>query len=329
LPNDEVIWQLADEALRDGVPACLIVMVAASGSVPNRPGAKLLVTGEGRHEGTVGGGVTEQTLVSRAADMLSSGARGCSEVVEVEHTEGGSGALCSGTQTFALLRLDTDDAEVVSRIARALLREQERCIVLDTNGIDLVRERPSGDGPRWHEAGGGWQYLEPVGPRDTVTIIGGGHVSLALSRVLTPLGFRVVVLDDRPDLDTMERNEWAAERRVVDYATIRDAVPEGNRSYVCVMTFAHERDEDVLRALVGRPFRYLGMMGSPAKVASVFSHLSDSGIDSTALSKVRAPIGVPIESNTPEEIAVSVAAELVAVRNGAELFWREPAGEAS
>ncbi|MBD3367277.1 MAG: hypothetical protein GF405_03745, partial [Candidatus Eisenbacteria bacterium] len=105
--------------------------------------------------------------------------------------------------------------------------------------------------------------------------------------------------------------------------SVSDHVPEGRRSFVCIMTYAHANDELVLRALIDKPLRYLGMMGSRSKVDAVFAHLMDDGVSEDALARVRAPIGLPIGSDTPEEIAVSIAAELVAVRNGSPLPWRE------
>jgi xanthine dehydrogenase accessory factor len=320
--GDLAIWQLADECLTQATAACLIVLVDARGTVPNRPGAKLVVAADGRREGTVGGGPSEQTLVERAADMLAAVDRGRSEVVEMEHTEEGTGMLCEGTQTFAVLRLEPEDRGVVADVVEALKQSRRAVLIIDSDGVGMSDETPPEGTPRWVEGEGGWQYIEPLGDLHVVTIVGGGHVSLALSRALDPLGFEVVVLDDRPNLDTMERNTWACARRVIDYARVEKEVPDGDRSYVCIMTFAHERDEEVLEALIGKPLRYLGMMGSPTKVASIFGHLRRSGIDERALARVCAPIGVPIASDTPEEIAASIAAELVAVRNGAPLVWR-------
>ncbi|MBD3367579.1 MAG: hypothetical protein GF405_05340, partial [Candidatus Eisenbacteria bacterium] len=215
--SDVPIWKRVVEALEADIPACLLVMTDASGAVPNRPGAKLLVTGDGRRIGTVGGGIPEQTLVERATALLATEARGRSEVIEMEHTEDGVGTACSGTQTFVLLRVEPEDLEAAKAIAGALETDRPATLVIDTNGIALTEPRPRGEGLRWVERNGAWQYEEQLGRSDVVTIVGGGHASLALSGVLAPLGFRVVVLDDREGLDTMERNICAAERRIIDY----------------------------------------------------------------------------------------------------------------
>jgi xanthine dehydrogenase accessory factor len=135
---------------------------------------------------------------------------------------------------------------------------------------------------------------------------------------MATLPFRIVVLDNRAELPTMAANHHAHELRVVDFERIADEVPEGERSWVVVMTFGHHHDREVVERLLGRRFRYLGLMGSLAKVRKMFADMVRDGADPDALARVRAPIGVPIGSHTPEEIAISVAAELVALRNGVD-----------
>ncbi|MDZ7723609.1 MAG: XdhC family protein [candidate division KSB1 bacterium] len=161
-----------------------------------------------------------------------------------------------------------------------------------------------------------WRYDEPIGIPDIATLIGGGHVSLALSPLLAGLGMRVIVLDNRTRLRTMQSNRFAYACHKVDYDNIRPHIPKGSRSFVCIMTYGHQYDETVLSQLVNLDMCYLGMMGSPHKIRTIFEHLRSNGIPQSALDNVHAPIGLNIGSNTPEEIAVSIAAEIIAVRNG-------------
>ncbi len=163
-----------------------------------------------------------------------------------------------------------------------------------------------------------WLFAETIGTLETLTIVGGGHVALALSRVMAALPLRIVVLDDRPELSTMLENQWAHETRVIAYDDVVEHVPDGDLSYVVIMTHEHANDEAVLGRLATRPYRYLGMMGSPAKVRQLFSNLVAAGLPAESLEQVHSPIGIPIHSHTPEEIAISIAAEIVKVRNSAE-----------
>ena len=115
----------------------------------------------------------------------------------------------------------------------------------------------------------------------------------------------------------MAHNHFAGKRVVVDYAEVAAHVPDGDRSWVTIMTHAHREDAFVLERLVDRDYAYLGMMGSAAKVRQIFADLESRGIPRPRLERVHAPIGVAIGSHTPAEIAVSIAAEIIAVLNRA------------
>jgi xanthine dehydrogenase accessory factor len=132
---------------------------------------------------------------------------------------------------------------------------------------------------------------------------------------MSTLPFRIVVLDNRQDLPTMEANQWAHEQRVVDYDRIGDHVVEGARSWVVIMTFGHAHDRQVLNGLLGKNFAYLGLMGSKNKVRQMYAAMVADGMDESAVQHVRAPVGMSIASHTPEEIAISVAAEIISLRN--------------
>ncbi len=323
--RESEFWETAAASAAAQHDVCLIVMVDAAGDGPNRPGAKMLVASSGRRHGTVGGGAAERALVHAAESALAAADRPGARVITMHHDgasgPNASGMICSGTQTFVLLCLAEDDLTVLRTISESVARGQSGCLEITPEGLAFAAGGTCGR--RWDGASDHWRYREPLGERITVTLIGGGHVSLALTRLLAGLDFRTVVLDNRPGLDTMESNTLADERRIVDYKQIRDHVPQGDTSYVCIMTYGHRHDENVLEQLAEYPLGYLGMMGSPPKVATIRKNLLARGVPPSALDAVHAPIGLPIGSNTPEEIAVSIAAELIAVRNGASQRWRK------
>jgi len=177
------------------------------------------------------------------------------------------------------------------------------------------REKPTAAIAFTSKSAEDWLYQEEAGQRPTVTIIGGGHVGLALSRVMADLNFHIVVLDDRARVATMAANTYVQEKQVVSYKSIGKHISEGKESYVVIMTFGHQGDERVLEQLAGKKLRYLGLMGSPAKIAQIFARLKKKGVGAASLKKVHAPVGLPINSHTPEEIAVSIAAEIIQVKN--------------
>jgi xanthine dehydrogenase accessory factor len=236
------------------------------------------------------------------------------EIYRFLHTPSGGGTLCSGTQDFAIVPLSDRDLDPIQAIVDTTA--DHRTGTLRLSEEDGIAFEPGETSPHSYvETEKGWSYSGPIGLEDTLFIIGGGHVGLALSRIMATLPFRVVVLDNREDLPTMAANHWAHERRVVDFDRICEHVAEGERSWVVIMTFGHDHDRLVLERLLGRQFAYLGLMGSQAKVRQMFAAMVADGRSQAELEAVRAPVGVPIGSHTPEEIAISVAAEIVAVRN--------------
>ncbi len=301
----EAVWLAARDAVESGRGAVLVAVVGASGSVPGTPGAVMVVAGDDA-VGTVGGGIAESTMRDRAQRSVVS-----AELVDFRH-EGAS--LCSGCQTFALVPLGDRDLAALRAVVAALENGRVCTVVLSPDGVQHTpgvagREELS------RTADKGWTAALPVGRLDTLTLVGGGHVSLAVSRVVATLPYRVRVLDDRSDLETMTANAWAHEKLVIDYRRVARHVPTGERSWAVVMTAGHAGDAVVLEGLVGIDLRYLGLLGSRAKVASLFADLESRGVPVSHLERVRAPVGVQIGSHTPEEIAISIAADLIRERN--------------
>jgi xanthine dehydrogenase accessory factor len=146
--------------------------------------------------------------------------------------------------------------------------------------------------------------------------MGGGHCALALSELMSKLDFRISIFDDRPELNTISKNEFADEITIIDdYERIGGHLPDDDGAYVVVMTLGYASDKVVIKQLCGRDFKYLGVLGSKAKMATLMKELREEGIPKEQLSRIRTPIGLPINSRTPEEIAVSIAAEIIAVKN--------------
>jgi len=156
--------------------------------------------------------------------------------------------------------------------------------------------------------------LEPLPVAQALYIFGAGHVGRALAEIARPVGFRVVVIDCRPELATRERLPTADQILVADFVEAARGLPVGPEVSAVVVTPDHAHDEDVVRVLVDRPCGYLGMIGSRKKVATLRERLKSSGVAEEAIERLHAPIGLDIGAETPEEIAVSILAELVAVR---------------
>ncbi|HZR24471.1 MAG TPA: XdhC/CoxI family protein [Vicinamibacterales bacterium] len=177
-------------------------------------------------------------------------------------------------------------------------------------------------------------YIEPIEPSPELYIIGAGHVGFHLARVAHEVGFRVHVVDDREKFANSERFPDAAEIIVDDIPAWVDRTTLPGHAYVVIVTRGHTNDLEALRALASRDLRYLGLIGSRAKVARIYDELlKDGRIAPEILERVHAPIGLDIGAVTPQEIAISILAELVAVKHGkhnpASLRWTPPKLEPS
>lgn len=171
-------------------------------------------------------------------------------------------------------------------------------------------------------------YIEPLEPSAELYVIGAGHVGFNLARVAHEAGFRVHVVDDREKFANAERFPSAVEIVVDDIPAwiARSNMPA--HAYTVIVTRGHTNDLEALRALAPRELRYLGLIGSRAKVARIYDALVESGVPADRLQRVHAPIGLDIGAVTPQEIAVSILAELIAVKHGKEhpaaMQWAPP-----
>jgi xanthine dehydrogenase accessory factor len=318
--GEAAFWEFIAAQLQAGRPCALLLVGAHVGSSPGRQGFKMAVTAD-EMAGSVGGGIMEHKFVELVRARLAAG-ESFTELRRQVHSKAApqdqSGMICSGEQTLLLHRLAPGELAAVEQFALAARDRQVyqgRVLRLDGFGLSawgadveakgLVREV---DGLPWH-------YSERIGGRPTAFVVGGGHVGLAMCKLLSDLDFHVVNLDERSDLYTMRQNQWAAECLVVPYDEIDRYIPEGPDSYVIVMSFGYRTDEAVMRRLLGKRFAYLGMMGSRAKVDQLWAALLADGFSAADINAVSAPAGFAIGSQTPAEIAVSIAAELIQRRH--------------
>ena len=177
-------------------------------------------------------------------------------------------------------------------------------------------------------------FVEPIEPAPHLYILGAGHVGYQLGQLAPTVGFTLHVVDDRQKFANPERFPDAAEVIVDSLDTWVTGAEIPSSAYVVVLTRGHRQDFDVLRGLAGREFRYVGLIGSRAKIARLTDALLEAGASPEWLRRLHAPIGFDIGAVAPEEIAVSIVAELIAVRRGKlgegqaaarSLQWRAPA----
>jgi xanthine dehydrogenase accessory factor len=164
--------------------------------------------------------------------------------------------------------------------------------------------------------------VEPILPQPRAFIFGAGHISRSLSKIANLAGFATVVVDDRESFANRERFPEADEVFAGEYEEVFPKLAVNETGYLVIVTRGHRDDMRVLRWAVSTPARYIAMIGSKRKVVSVVKELEKEGIAPQAFERIFAPMGLDIAAVTPEEIAVSVVAEMIAVRRNAESGWR-------
>jgi xanthine dehydrogenase accessory factor len=165
-------------------------------------------------------------------------------------------------------------------------------------------------------------FVEPVMPIPHAFIFGAGHISKSLSKVATLAGFATVVVDNRESFANRERFPEAEAVHAGEYEEVFPQLAINETSYVIIVTRGHRDDMRVLKLALSTPARYLAMIGSKRKVLNVIRELEKEGVERAAFEKIHAPMGLDIGAISPEEIAISVAAEMIAVRRGAASDWR-------
>jgi len=322
MSNELELWQFIHDRLQRGENVMMLVVAESSGSSPGRAGYKMAVAADGELCGSIGGGVMEVRLVEEAKALLSEPgaiASGFREQVHQRNSPDASGMICSGRQTVISVLLPPNNLTDVDLILTDLRSGNEPWIWISELGFRAALDDAESQNcplPTFERSADIFQYSDKLGAKHHLYIVGGGHCSLALTEVCSKLDFKVTVIDDRPDLNTIAKNDLADRISVIsDYDLIRHQIPEGEDVYVVVMTLGYGSDKVVIKNLCDRHFKYFGVLGSKAKMATLMKELNDEGVPAEQIAKIHTPIGIPINSRTPEEIAVSIGAEIIAVKN--------------
>jgi xanthine dehydrogenase accessory factor len=343
----DLLEQLVN-ALDSGRRVAFCRLVETRGSTPQKPGAAMLVFDDASQAGTLGGGCVEAEVKRRALAVLDEGQPLVARFQLDDDYGWDDGLICGGRMQVAIDPLADPAARDYLRQLHSLLAAGDgatEAIVFDQQAAQLpetaaylfdaagrlltsvaapldggqapaaVRAgtRPLDERPR-PSAAHGVAYL-PHLPRCRLVIVGGGHVGQAVAQLAAQLDFDVWVVDDRAEY-VSEARFPAAERRIA--GTIGDVLPKLEitpNTYCLIVTRGHNHDEEALYHLIDRGARYVGMIGSKRKIKLIFDDLAAEGIREDQLARVHAPVGLDIGSQTVMEIAVSIAAELVAHRN--------------
>ena len=329
----DALLRTAWSQVKNGQPCLLAVVLDSRGSAPRGPGSMMLLLSDGTIRGSIGGGPMEWAVMREGASILAEKRPAQRMRYDLGGTDTDSAdAICGGVVGLCLYPLGPDDAPLLeAACTRIEARENIGFGVWQEDGamrlfcISCGQALVSGadDGPRdglnrWIAEDGrpgesGVLYYSVITPRPRLWLMGGGHVALATAKVAQIAGFGIVVVDDRP--------EYANETRFPGARCIvcgrYDELPTGNVSptdYIAILTRGHRHDRESLAWALRTAAGYVGMIGSRKKKALIYEALRAEGVPQERLDWVHAPIGLPIGDHTPGDIAVSIVAEIVAIR---------------
>lgn len=317
--------------LSAGEDLVLVTVVASSGATPRGAGARMLVGGDGRICGTIGGGAVEYRSEQIAAEVLKEKRSGIHDFSLTKNDVQNLGMICGGDVRVYFRYIPAHDAETL-----ALAEEAERRFA---SGQDIWLLSEISDGGRlslYSSEGGFFPYEPPEWTRELMTrrpasaardgrefyaeqinssgrvyVFGCGHVAQELVPVLAHVGFRCVAMDDRPEFASPALFPAAEEVLLIDFERVADYVHIGPEDYVCVMTRGHAFDTVVQAQVLRTPACYIGVIGSRHKAAGVRARLRDEGFSDAELDRITTPIGLAIKAETPAEIAISIAGQMI------------------
>jgi xanthine dehydrogenase accessory factor len=308
------IWNFIADKLSENQLIYLMVNTRSHGSSPGKQGFKMAVAEDGSLHGSIGGGMMEHNLVSKARKLLAE-KNTYTFLIEQDHNpkpgKEHSGMICSGKQSIMFFPLNKKQLPSVREIEVSIEENKPGVLRISREEFRFNKGEMLSTETQTQEQ---WAYTEQLGLPNRLFIFGAGHVGLALSQLFSTLDFQITVFDNRKGLNTFEDNHFADVKKIVDFKNIESLIPEGGNIYVAVMTFAHKNDEMIVRQLASKDIQYLGMMGSEMKVKTIFDNLKSEGVSQKLLDRIDAPIGLEIGSETPAEIAVSIAAKIISVR---------------
>ncbi len=304
------------QALETGAECMLVVTVETKGSTPRSAGAYMLVTDEGRLYGTIGGGNLEYQATQEAQALL---ARGENALVDYDlsgETAAGLGMICGGRTKVLFRRFQGQNGLDFAKEAVERARTGQAYWLLLPLAQGAPQLRSSMEGYR-RQLGVTWQgnayYAEQFNDDGCVYLFGGGHLTQELVPLLAHLGFRCVVLDDRKEFADRALFPGAEQVKQVDFQNLRERLTA--KDYVVIATRGHLADADCIRFALGTAAKYIGVVGSRKKVGFLHRCLTAEGFTARDIDRLVTPIGLPIGSETPAEIAVSIASQLIQVRS--------------
>lgn len=311
------IWEFIKSHLNNNNQVILAVVLDHKKGSPGKQGFKMAVSSDGETAGSIGGGIMEYKIIEKCREYLKKDII-FNRLETVFHNKKkdvkNSGLICSGSQTNFTFSLKKKDIKNVSKILNALKKRKPGKMIFTRKGISYHNASKNSDELFFeYKNDNDWKFEQTTLRKNIVYVAGGGHVGIALCKVLSLLDFYIIIYDSRNELKKTYSELFAHKIIIDSFSNLSKAVEDD--SYIVIVTTGFESDKEALMQVIGRKVKYIGLMGTNAKIKKIFSELRKEGISGKLLNKIHAPVGIDINSNTPEEIAVSIASEIIREKN--------------
>ena len=343
------VYSSINELLTKKESFCLATVLTKSGSAPREEGTKMIIKKDFSIIGTVGGGIMEALTIKLSKEVFE---KKCSvqKYFNFSNKEASSlGMVCGGDQKVLEEYIGFENPDTLDIYSKAyqlkekninfvlitkigqeedIFKAQEKWICTETafygsendeiqSIFKNIRENFKNIKTAVITAGENRYLIEPAGNDETVYIIGAGHVSQKLAAITKIIDFKTAVFDDRSEFANRDRFPTADIIKVIPtFKNIFSNININRQSYIIIVTRGHAFDKEVLKEALKTNAKYIGMIGSKTKRQFVYDKLLEEGFTEEDLKRVYSPIGISIKAQTPEEIAVSIAAELIKIRRG-------------
>lgn len=329
-------FETVKQQLTEGNDIVLVTVIASSGSTPRGSGARMVVTEAGRIYGTIGGGAVEYKSTLMAMEALKNKASQLHEFCLTRNEVEDLGMICGGNVTVYFRYVSHTDKNFLAfteDVIGLVDRRETSWLIIGVSegnqgemgafglrsGLLGIKTLDFDYRALTHKAqhtliDGKVYYVEELVNSGKVFVFGCGHVAQELVPVLTHVGFRCVALDDRPEFASNNLFPDAEQVMLIDFKNIEKYITITENDAACIMTRGHAFDTDVELQVMKTPAYYIGVIGSRNKLAAVARILNEHGYTENEIASIHAPIGLEIEAETPAEIAISVAGEMILER---------------
>ena len=313
------LWNFILHHLKINNSVILTTVVHHETGSPGKEGFKMAISSSGATIGSIGGGAMEYKIIKDSKALLKKN----TPVYKIEtlnhnrkSSSNKSGLICAGSQTNFAIFLTGKNIKTVERISDLIESNKSGKLIFSYKGISVSKNATNGNTYSFDFNNEfDWVYEESIGSKSFIYVIGCGHVGLAVCKIMSMLDFHVTVYDDRKNLTGLKENTFANKKIISSYENLGNHIKEGNQTYVVIVTTGYQSDKDSLKQVINKNVRYIGLMGTRVKIKKIFNEAVKEGISKNLLKKVKAPIGIDINSDTPEEIAISIAAEIIREKN--------------